>query len=280
MILIADSGSTKTDWQIIEEGRGVCDVQTSGINPYHLTLPEIIQLLKTDWKEDARSFSAIYFYGAGCTPAKKTVMQEALSAFFDSSLIEVHSDLLAAARALCLKEKGIVCILGTGSNSCYYDGVEIVSQVSPLGYVLGDEGSGAVLGRILLGDILKNQLPQELINAFYAFYSTSPAEIIEQVYRKPLANKYLAGYTYFLSEHIRHPAIRKLVKNEIGRFFSRNILQYKESATSVIHFTGSIAFVFEDLVREVAEEMHVKTGDVTQSPAKGLVQYHTGNFFR
>ncbi len=275
MVIIADSGSTNTIWQVINK-KDSRTIRTRGINPFHLNKSEIISLLKEDWPKEEFPISSIYFYGAGCTPEKKEVLFDALSSFFNIVNIEIHSDLTAAAHALCQHQPGIACILGTGSNSCFYDGKNIISQVSPLGYILGDEGSGAVLGKILIGDILKKQLPDEIIEDFFTTYHLHPSEILEQVYRKPLANVYLATFTSFIAKHISHEEMNQLVKKEFVRFFERNIMQYKSAHLYPIHFTGSIAFVFKDIIYSITEEKGLTLGNILQSPMEGLIQYHQG----
>ena len=198
MILIADSGSTKTDWCIGSS----FTIQTKGINPFHQSEEVIQQILTNELLPQMPEevlIDAIYFYGAGCTPEKSPIIQRTLSHCFPQCTIEVNSDLLGAARALCGKSPGIACILGTGSNSCFYDGQQITSNVSPLGYILGDEGSGAVLGKRLVGDCLKKQLPEHICHSFLDTFGLTPAQIIEKVYRQPQANRFLASLTPFLS---------------------------------------------------------------------------------
>ncbi|KAA6340594.1 hypothetical protein EZS27_011565, partial [termite gut metagenome] len=188
MILIADSGSTKTDWGVVEHGQLIRLIQTKGMNPYFQSEEEIgDEITGTLLPQlETNPFDAVYFYGAGCTAEKTPVVNKIISERIKvTNTIEVCTDMLAAARALCGRKAGITCILGTGSNSCYYDGKEIINNVSPLGYILGDEGSGAVLGKQLLGDILKNQLTAELKEKFLIQYKLTSGEIIERVYRQP-----------------------------------------------------------------------------------------------
>lgn len=272
MILIADSGSTKTDWCMGDNPI----IHTSGINPFHQSAEQIQQILTKELgsqlSPDA-TISAIYFYGAGCTPEKKPILERALQALYPQAYVEVQSDLLGAARALCGKESGIACILGTGSNSCYYDGTHIVSNVSPLGYILGDEGSGAVLGKRLVGDCLKKQLPPSLCEAFLQTFQLTPAEIIEKVYRQPQANRFLASLTPFLSTHREIPEIHRLLISCFTDFFQRNILQYPYS-NNLTHFVGSIAWYFQEEVKEAAQLSGIQTGKFIQSPIEELRKYH------
>ena len=184
-------------------------------------------------------------------------------------------DLLAAARALCGKEKGIACILGTGSNSCYYDGEKIVDNVSPLGYILGDEGSGAVLGKLLVGDVLKNQLPKELCDKFLKEYDLDRMKIIEAVYKKPAANRFLASLSPFLNKNIEEPSIHRLVLNAFKAFFVRNIENYENYKSMPVSFVGSVAYYYRDVLAEAAKALDITIGVVIKSPMEGLLKYHS-----
>jgi hypothetical protein len=249
MILIADSGSTKTHWCLVQSGVVVSEIFTE--------------------------IKKIFFYGAGCSfPEKKMMVSLALINFFNDAIIEVQSDLLAAARSLFQHEKGIACILGTGSNSCFYDGYEIAQNVSPLGFILGDEGSGAVLGKLLVADCLKNQVPEWLSEKLLDEYELTPAIILENVYKKPFPNRFLAKFTPFLLEHIEEPAIFNLVYDSFDAFFLRNVMQYPLEDVEV-GFVGSIAYYFKDTLEIVASERGIVVSQITQSPMEGLVRFHT-----
>lgn len=217
MILIADSGSTKTDWCVVEHGQLVQQIFTKGTNPFFQSEEEISNEIATALIPQLKTnkFETVHFYGAGCAfPDKIETVRKAIAAHLQvSGEIEVSTDMLAAARGLCGHQPGIACIMGTGSNSCYYDGKNIVSNVSPLGFILGDEGSGAVLGKLLVGDILKNQMTPGLKEKFLEQYNLTPAEIIDRVYRQPFPNRFLASFSPFLVEHLDEPAIRELVLN-------------------------------------------------------------------
>ena len=276
MILIADSGSTKTHWCIAENSVAVKHVYTKGINPFYQTQEEIRQEIQMHLMPELVdfSFNQIYFYGAGCSfPEKKLLVNNALGYFFKDTMIEVQSDLLAAARSLFGREKGIACILGTGSNSCYYDGRDIIDNVSPLGFILGDEGSGAVLGKTLVADILKNQLALELRTKFLTQYNTSPAEILENVYKKSFPNRFLATFSKFLYENIENPSIYNIVYNSFSTFVKRNLLQY-DIEHSKVSFIGSVGYYFKDILTKVAKENKIQIDKVVQSPMEGLLNYH------
>jgi len=191
----------------------------------------------------------------------------------DAKTIEVHSDILAAARGLSGRNAGIVCILGTGSNSCFYDGEKVLANVSPLGFILGDEGSGAVLGKLLVGDILKNQMPEGLKEKFLQQFDLTPAMIIERVYRQPFPNRFLASLSPFLEQNIELSEIRALVLNAFKAFLNRNVKQY-DYHRHPVHFIGSIAFYYKDLLEEAIRECGMQLGTIVQSPMEGLVLYH------
>ena len=202
-------------------------------------------------------------------------MRGAIRAHIPAKTIEVHSDLLASARALCGNEPGIACILGTGSNSCYYDGKEIVDNVSPLGYILGDEGSGAVLGKLLVGDVLKKQLPEPLCEKFLKEYDLDRLEIIRRVYREPFANRFLASLSPFLAKNIEEPAVHRLVLNAFKAFFVRNNTNYKNYKSLKVNFVGSIAMYYRSVLEEAAASVDCTIGTIIKSPMEGLILYHS-----
>lgn len=276
MILIADSGSTKTDWCLVEHGQLVQQISTKGINPFFQTQNEISQEIEEallpnlgDTKVDS-----VFFYGAGCAfPEKIETVRQAISKHVKAP-IEVGSDLIAAARAVCGDKPGIACILGTGSNSCFYDGEKIVDNVSPLGFILGDEGSGAVLGRLLVGDCLKNQLSPELKEKFFNQFELTPAKILEKVYKEPFPNRFLARLSPFLIQNIDQPEVRRIVHNGFSSFFTRNVMQYDYKNYPVC-FVGSVAYYYKEILAEVAAELQMQLGTVIKSPMAGLIAYHS-----
>lgn len=276
MMIIADSGSTKTTWVLLHMETGERQtIHTSGINPFYQDSGEIYKMLQEEFSAPVSGIGELHFYGAGCAnPVVNETVREALQKYFKAEIIEIASDLMAAARSLCRHEPGIACILGTGSNSCYYNGNTIEEQVSPLGFILGDEGSGAVLGKKLLADILKKQLPGHLIDRFFAEYPVNQADILDNIYRKPFPNRYAAGFTRFLAEHAGEPTIRGLVVTEFQAFFSRNVLQYTRVKELPVHFTGSIAWYFREMLEEAATGFGLQTGRIVQAPMEGLIGYH------
>jgi len=277
MILIADSGSTKTCWSVICNRTIVDKIMTAGINPYFQSEEDIGLHIATEVVPQLNlreTIGTVYFYGAGCVYDKVAVMQRAIAHALPTAIIEVNTDLLAAARALCGTEPGIVCILGTGSNSCFYDGRQIVRNVSPLGFILGDEGSGADLGKRLIGDLLKDMMPTALKEKFLSRYGLTLPGIIDRVYRQPYPNRFLAGLSPFLLQNLHEPSVRELTLSCFNSFFVRNVAKYDYHRYEV-HFTGSVAFYFKDILNEAAREAGIRTGSITGSPAEGLIAYHT-----
>lgn len=279
MILIADCGSTKIDWCIVNNGKVEKQVFTMGMNAIMLTEEEMRSRIADELMPEISGYSieAVHFYGAGCiSPEVCANVARAISAnITGAESVNVHTDLLAAARALCGHSEGIACILGTGSNSCYYDGSEIRDNVSPLGYILGDEGSGAVLGKLLVGDVLKNQLPKDLCDKFLAENDLDRLTIIRRVYKEPQGNRFLASVTPFLLANIERPEIHSLVLNSFKAFFVRNIQQYPGYRSLSVNFIGSIAYYYRDVLAEAAEACGCRIGTIIKSPMQGLIQYHS-----
>lgn len=279
MILIADSGSTKTEWrEVTDAGAGRSYIST-GINPFFVTGEEIIRLLGREIPElrDA-GVSKIFFYGTGVSNAAKAeIVRGALASYFGTGELFIGSDLLGAARSLCQNEPGIACIIGTGSNSCYYNGNEIVANVSPLGYILGDEGGGAVIGRKLVAGVLKKQLPGIVIENFFRAYPFTPAEILDNVYNMPFPNRFLGQFARFISDNIHVPELQTIITSSFDEFIVRNVLSYPEARKYPIHFTGSIAFHFRPFLEELLTRYRLQPGIFTLTPMDDLVKYHIRN---
>ena len=278
MILIADSGSTKTHWCLMANNGDANDFVTDGINPFFQTsdamqnsisnqlLPQMGHLM---WVGPVTN---VFFYGAGCTPEKIPFVARALQSVFKKAQVEVNSDMLGAARALLGNNAGVACILGTGSNSCQYDGEKFVKNVPALGFILGDEGSGAVLGKRLVADLLKNQMSEELKEKFLAQYNTSQADIIENVYRKPFPNRYLAKLSKFAAENIENPMIYNLVYDHFTQFVVRNLKQYPQELP--VGFVGSIAYYYRNVLEKVLSDNGIQLANILQDPIEGLKDYH------
>lgn len=297
MKLIADSGSTKTDWTLLHDSGMrsdhvlVATFKTQGITPIHQSPAEIRQILAQELMPQLSTFSRaqlvhskilespllsniqMYFYGSGCTPAHVPPMKQMLGEVFSPQKVEVYSDLMAAARALCGHEEGIACILGTGANSCLFDGENIVQNTSPLGYVLGDEGSGAVLGKLFMNAIFKNPQFAEIRDAYLEETKYTMPIIINKVYREPLANRFLASTSTFIHQHLDFAPLRQLVIDNFRSFFQRNLVQYQRRDLPV-HAVGSVAYHFQEELQEAAEKESFALGKILQTPMDGLVNYH------
>lgn len=278
MKLIADCGSTKIDWCVSDSATTVKRFFTCGMNAVMLTDQEMAERFEKELKPEVAGIDIdeIYFYGAGCLADSvcDNVRRAIAGSVPSAKKIEVHTDLLAAARALCGNKPGIACILGTGSNSCFYDGEKIADNVSPLGYILGDEGSGAVLGKIMIGDILKNQLPKDLCEKFLNETGLDRLTIIQRVYKEPGGNRFLASLTPFLIQNIERKEIRALVVNAFRAFFRRNIANYPGYTAMPVNFIGSIAYYYRPYLEEAAEMEGCKIGTILKSPMEGLLKFH------
>lgn len=283
MILIADCGSTKIDWCLVNKTKVEKQVFTMGMNAVMLTEEEMRQRIADqlipELADLAGSVTAVFFYGAGCISAEVcgNVARAIRANIPSAETIEVYTDLLAAARALCGHKPGIACIMGTGSNSCLYDGNAISSNVSPLGFILGDEGSGAVLGRLFLGDVLKKQLPAEVCARFLDEYDLDLLTIIRRVYKEPQPNRFLASVTPFISKNIDVPEIHAMVLASFRAFFRRNIHQYTGYDKHCVNFIGSVAFYFRPVLEEAAKAEGCQIGAIVKSPMEGLIKFHSEN---
>lgn len=279
MILIADCGSTKIDWCLLDGKKKVAQIFTTGMNALLMTEEEMAECIMTELMPSLQGYDVteIYYYGAGIISdeIKNQVVNALKRNMPNVTKIEVDSDLLAAARALCQHEPGIACILGTGSNSCYYDGEKVVDNVSPLGYILGDEGSGAVLGKLLVGDVLKKQLPEHLCEKFLKEYNLDRNTIIDRVYRKPAANRFLAQFAPFLEHNINEPSIKAIVMRSFTDFLVRNVASYPNYKELPCNFVGSIALLQKDVLTEAASKLGITIGTIIQAPMEGLIKYHS-----
>ncbi len=275
-ILIADSGATKCEWRLVEKGKKKT-IFTQGISPYFLNKEQIHSLLVKELlpKIKNASISAVHFYGTGLSNKDNaSIVRKVLKSLFPKATIEVQTDLLAAARALCGNEKGVACILGTGSNSCYYDGKKIVKNSPGLGYVLGDEGSGAYLGKKVVQYYLYKTFDEDMMSSFEKRFQISPIEILDHVYKQPLANRYLASFAIFLAENRGHYMIENIIEDGLNDFFFTHLYKYRESWTMPIHFIGSIAFGFRDVLQDLCDTYELELGQVLKAPMQGLIAYH------
>jgi glucosamine kinase len=277
MILIADSGSTKTDWRVIDAEREYEQVNTTGINPQYLETEKIYSIFETELlpKLQEKNISAIYYYGAGCSsPERNKRVEDALTRAFPGIPNYVDHDLLAAARALCGHKPGIACILGTGSNSCLYDGQNIIDNVPSLGFLMGDEGSGAYLGKLLIKAYMYRELPEELATSLKNRYSLTKDGILDAVYGSDIPSQYLATFAKFAFEKRKSPVIKEMIYENFEEFFERHVSKYKGFGELPVNFVGSIAFHFSDTLKLVAKKYGCHIGVVISSPSEGLIQYH------
>jgi glucosamine kinase len=274
--LIADCGATKSEWRLLHDGTSRT-ITTQGISPYFLDTNAIATVLRTELIKKLKGVTVdrIFYYGTGCSnPTNVKSVKAALKQVFPGALLDVQTDLLAAARAVCAHEKGLACILGTGSNSCFYNGKKVQRNSPGLGYVLGDEGSGAYLGRKVLQYYLYNTFDEELRARFDATYVTTTAEILDSVYKQPLANRYLSGFTLFLAENRGHFMIENIIEDGLNDFFFTHLCKYAEVWKYPVGFVGSVAWGFRDVIAELCRSYEFEQGPVLRAPMEGLVRFH------
>jgi glucosamine kinase len=276
MILLADSGGSKTDWRLLKKDGTIGQASGPGYNPYYQPVDDlkksINEILLPHVQENV---TKIYFYGAGVSSVKNQLtIKSAFLEYFPESQIEIGWDLLAAARALCGHEPGIACIMGTGSNSCLYDGKEIVGNVANLGWILADEGSGANIGRKFLVDYLRNKMPAELAKQFKARFPLTREEFLEKVYQQEKPSAFLASFAKFIFQHLKDPYCYKLIYDSFSEFYENNVMQYDNYKSLKVHFTGSISFYFSDILRQVANDKGITVKNILEGPIAGLTLYH------
>ncbi|KAA0990705.1 N-acetylglucosamine kinase [Dyadobacter aurulentus] len=276
--LIADSGSTKTDWVVTKGGARVASFQSAGINPFYQLAEEIIPVLdKQVLPHIEGDIDKIFFYGAGCADEKsgRPVSDALKHCIRSASVIEVASDMLGAARGLCGHSAGLACILGTGANNAFYDGEKIVHSIGSLGFWLGDEGSGSYLGKTLVVNYLQNDLPGDLHQKFAEKYpEINRLYILDQAYKKPYPNRFFASFSVFISEHLSNSYILDLLREAFSLFTEKYILKHKNADQYPVHFTGSIAFYYQDILQTVLTSKGLQPGRILKTPLDGLVQYY------
>ena len=274
-MLIADSGATKCEWCLVN-GNEQTTIVTTGINPYFLSREQIIALLQKEFSPLLSLLpEQVFFYGTGLgNEDNKTTIQAVLQQLFPSASHHIETDILAAARAACGAAKGVVSILGTGSNSCYYNGIKITKNIAGIGYVLGDEGSGAYLGKKVVQHYLYNTFDEDLRARFDATFTTTPKEILESVYSKPLPNRYLASFTLFLAQNRGHYMIENILEDGLNDFFFQHLCKFTESWKLPLHFAGSVAFGFQDVLKELCKSYQFEMGNVIKNPMERLIQFH------
>lgn len=276
MKLIADSGSTKTAWKLIGRSGEVKDIKTFGINPFFRSEEDIFQELKKSLlPETGTDIEQIFFYGAGIVNAEKgDIIRRVLNRIYTHATIETHSDVLGAAIAVFGNRAGIACILGTGSNACLYDGEKIIQGISPLGFILGDEGSGAVMGRKLLGDYFKEVMPAHLRDEFSIRFNLTREEALNRVYRAEKPNQFLAQFVPFLSEHENSAYCQEIVQQNFMEFFERNVVKLPRYTTYPIGFIGSVAWYFSQILNNTASYFGFEQTTIVKDPIDGLEKYY------
>jgi N-acetylglucosamine kinase-like BadF-type ATPase len=274
--LIADSGATKCHWTLVENNKKTT-VHTIGISPYFLSTEEMIQLLEKSFakKTNVTKIDAVYFYGTGLTNLDNIKsLKKALKTVFTNAILSIETDLVAAARASCQNEKGVVCILGTGSNTGFYNGKKITKNSPGLGYVLGDEGSGAYLGKKVIQYFLYQTFDEELMAAFEKKFNVTKDAILNSIYKAPFPNRTLASFAPFLTEHRGHYMIENIIEDGLNDFFFAHINKMNESWIHPIHFVGGIAFAFKDIIKQLALSYEIELGKIIKSPMEGLITFH------
>ncbi len=280
MILVADSGSTRTDWCFVSnKGEKIC-FHSIGMNPYNISFEQIEEEMKRTvmpFLKDA-SVKFLYFYGSGCSAeSKKKFMHSALSEFFPKAFIEIEHDLLGAARALCGKGTGIAAILGTGSNSCLYDGNDILENVLSLGYVLCDEGAGTYIGKLLITSYLRNEFPPDLHENFQKQYPGNESDFLDHLYKKPFPNRFLASFSPFARENKDHPFVAGLLDIAFSAFFEKQVMKYTCYQKYKVNFVGSISYYFKENIAKTAAKYNLQIGKIIKDPLDNLVEYHLIN---
>ena len=280
MILIADAGSTKTDWRCIDTDQVVTHISTIGFNPAIVNTQLIFNTLNTIFSDKKwnKRISHIYYYGTGCWNKESClVVKKALAQIFQNASIAVTSDLLGATKAVCGNTAGIACILGTGANSCLFDGKKIIDNVPPLGYIMGDEGSGAYLGKQLLKHYFYRELPVSLKEKLDRERTISKKKLIKKVYQGKKGNRYLASFAKFIIQEKEHPFIQQLIGNAFDQFIVRQVLKYESAKQLPIHFIGSIAYFLKGILIKRMAAHNLQLGKVIRHPIDGLVEFHLLN---
>lgn len=275
MILVADSGSSKTHWVYVGQDDKRISFQTIGLNPFNTPIEEIFSIINSEIDIPKEFSSEIYFYGAGCSSkSKKLEMENVFKDVFPNSNIEINHDMLGAARALCGRDKGICGILGTGSNSCVFNGVEITENIPALGYVLCDEGGGTDIGKRVLSSYLKGLMPKDISDKFYAQFPFEESYFLDKIYKETRPNYFLASFARFAIENKEEKYLREILKKSFKSFFENQILLYPNYNKYSLNFVGSVAYLCEDILRESSRDFGLSISKIIQSPINHLVDFH------
>ncbi len=276
MIIIADSGGSKIDWRLLKKDGSIGQTQTEGFNPYYQPIEHLTKIVaKSLTPEISEPVSKVFFYGTGVSSEKnQQLIHSVFRSHFSEAKIEIGWDLLAAARSLCGREPGIACILGTGSNSCLYNGEKIIGNVANLGWILADEGSGTSLGKKLVFDRFRKKMPAKLEQQFNARFPWSREEVLERVYQQEKPGAFLASFAKFIFQHLKEPYCYQLVYSSFSEFYENNVMKYDNYENLKVHFTGSIAFYFSDVLRQVANDKGITVKNILEGPIAGLTLFH------
>jgi len=276
MIIIADSGGSKIDWRFLKKDGTIGQAHSPGFNPYYQPLNHLTSIVEEHLvpKID-EAVDKIFYYGTGVSSEKNViVIKDAFAKYWPKAHIEIGWDLLAAARALCGTERGIACILGTGSNSCLYDGEKIIDNVANLGWILADEASGTYIGKKFIFDYFRKEMPEKLAEQFHKRYPFSREEVLEKVYQGEKPGAFLASFSKFIFQHIDEPYCYKLIYNSFADFYQNNVMKYEDYKNTKVHFVGSIAFYYSDILRQVANDKGITVKNILEGPIAGLTLYH------
>ncbi|HNU43436.1 MAG TPA: N-acetylglucosamine kinase, partial [Cyclobacteriaceae bacterium] len=272
MILVADSGGSKIDWRFLHKDGSIGQAHSPGFNPYYQPLEHLHSIIKESLVPQVKEpVSKIFYYGTGVSSEKnQEIVKQAFAQYWPGAYIEIGWDLLAAARALCGRERGIACILGTGSNSCLYDGEKIIDNVANLGWILADEGSGTYIGKKFIFDYFRNEMPAALAEQFKARFPFTREEVLEKVYQGERPGAFLASFSKFIFQHLKDPYCYKLVYDSLADFYENNVMKYENYQQTKVHFTGSVAFYYSDILRQVANDKGITVKNILEGPIAGL----------
>ncbi len=276
MIIVADSGGSKIDWRLLKKDGTIGQANSPGFNPYYQPLQDLDTILTEHLVQNVQEpVDKIFYYGTGVSSEKnQQIIQDAFAKYWPKAHIEIGWDLLAAARALCGTEPGIACILGTGSNSCLYNGEKIIDNVANLGWILADEGSGTYIGKKFIFDYFRNEMPEALAKQFKARFPWSREEVLEKVYQGEKPGAFLATFAKFIFQHLKEPYCYKLIYDCFSDFYENNVMKYDNYQNIKVHFTGSISFYFSDVLRQVANDKGITVKNILEGPIAGLTLYH------
>ena len=274
-VLIADSGFTKTDWRIIDEKGEISQAKTAGINPYYQTEEEMLKEIQSLHSQVPDRIDRIYYYGTGCSSGtNREKIASLLKRYYPHAEIDVNHDLLAAARSLCGDQPGIACIIGTGTNSCLYDGQKIISNIPSLGWAIADEGGGTYLGKVLVTDYYRKDMPKHLRVIFKERFELTKDGFLSKIYQEPMPGRFLASFAKFINEHIKEPYMYELVYTAFSTFITKNVVKYEGYRELPVHFTGSVAYYFSNLLRKVAADEGIYIKHISEHPIAGLTLFH------